>query len=103
MLGLTQRAGKAASGEVAVEQALKKRRAHLLIVAEDASGRTRERLAALAAQTSVPCYVVGTREDLGLALGKAQRAAVAVQSVDLAKGIAGILAREGLAPVAGRG
>lgn len=103
MLGLAQRAGKAASGEVAVEGALKRRKARLLIVAEDASGRTRERLAALAAQVGVPCYVVGTREELGLALGKGHRAAVAVQSADFANGIAGILSREGLAPVAGRG
>lgn len=103
MLGLAQRAGKAVSGEVAVEGALKRRKARLLIVAEDASGRTRERLAALAAQADVPCYLVGTREELGHALGKGHRTAVAVQSADFANGIAGILSREGLAPVAGRG
>ncbi|HEY8346323.1 MAG TPA: ribosomal L7Ae/L30e/S12e/Gadd45 family protein [Symbiobacteriaceae bacterium] len=103
MLGLAQKAGQAASGEVAVEEALRKRRAYLLIVAEDASQRTRERLVELAAAASVPCYVVGTREELGRALGKGHRAAVAITSAPFANGITGILTREGLAPVAGRG
>lgn len=103
MLGLVQRAGKAASGDLAVEQAIKKRRVHLLIVAEDASDRTRERLLSLAAEAAVPCYVTGTRDELGLAIGKGHRAAVAIQSEDFAKGLSEILTREGLASVAGRG
>lgn len=103
MLGLCQRAGKLASGDLAAEQALKKRKANLLILAEDASERTREKFVKLAVQTGVPCFLVGTRDELGEALGKAHRAAVAVQSKDFTKGIKGILEREGLTPVAERG
>jgi ribosomal protein L7Ae-like RNA K-turn-binding protein len=91
-----------ASGDTAVELALKKRQANLLIVAQDASERTREKFAFLAQSFGVPCYVVGTRDELGLALGKAHRATVAVQSRDFTKGIVGILEREGLTPVPGR-
>lgn len=103
MLGLCQRAGKIASGDLAAEQALKKRKANLLILAEDASDRTREKFISLAASLGVSCYSVGTRDELGLALGKAHRAAVVVQSRDFTKGIVGILEKEGLAPLSGRG
>ncbi|HWI66102.1 MAG TPA: ribosomal L7Ae/L30e/S12e/Gadd45 family protein [Symbiobacteriaceae bacterium] len=103
MLGLCQRAGKVASGDLAAEQALKKRKADLLILAEDASERTREKFIGLAASLNVPVYTVGTRDELGLALGKAHRAAVVVQSRDFKKGIVGILEKEGLTPVPGRG
>jgi ribosomal protein L7Ae-like RNA K-turn-binding protein len=103
MLGLCQRAGKTASGDLAAEQALKKRKAELLILADDASERTREKFVELAARVGVPCYCAGTRDELGEALGKAHRAAVVIQSRDFAKGIVGILEKEGLAPVTGRG
>jgi len=103
MLGLCQRAGKLASGDLAAEQALKKRKADLLILAADASERTRDKFIGLASSFRVPVYVVGTRDELGLALGKSHRAAVAVQSRDFTKGIVGILEKEGLTPVLGRG
>lgn len=105
LLGLCQRAGKAASGDVAVAEALKRRSAELLIVAEDASERTRERWFGLAARTGLPCYSVGTRDELGAALGKEHRSAVAIQSKEFAAGMVSILEREGLARVeaVGRG
>lgn len=103
LLGLCQRAGQLVSGEMAAEQALRRGHAHLVLVAGDASERTRSRFVHLAAQTGAPCYIVGTRAALGEAMGKAGRAVVVVQSRDFARGILGILRREGLAPVTGRG
>lgn len=103
MLGLCQRAGKLVSGDFAAEQALRRRKAELLILADDASERTREKFLKLAEQVGTKCYSVGTRSDLGEALGKADRAAVVIQSRDFTKGIIGILQREGLTPVAERG
>lgn len=103
MLGLCQRAGKLVSGDTAAEQALRQRKADLLILAEDASERTREKFLKLAEQAGTPCYSAGTRTALGDALGKADRAAVVIQSRDFTKGIIGILQREGLTPFAGRG
>lgn len=103
LLGLCQRAGKAASGDAAARQALRKGTADLLIIAADASERTQSRWLDLAERSGVPCYRVGTRDDLGSALGKEHRAAVAIQSHDFAQGIIGALAREGLMPITGRG
>lgn len=103
LLGLCQRAGQMASGDMAAEQALKKRKAELLILAEDASERTQEKFLELARRAGVRCYTIGTRDELGGALGKAHRAAVVVQSRDFANGIVGVLQTEGLTPVSGRG
>lgn len=103
MLGLCQRAGKLVSGDLAAEQALRRRKAELLLLAEDASQRTREKFLKLAEQSATPCYSAGTRAELGSALGKAGRAVVVIQSRDFTKGMIGILQREGLTPVAERG
>lgn len=103
MLGLCQRAGKLVSGDFAAEQALRRRKADLLILAEDASERTQEKFLELARRAGVPCYTTGTRDELGAALGKGHRAAVVIQSRDFAGNMTGILTREGLSPVEGRG
>jgi ribosomal protein L7Ae-like RNA K-turn-binding protein len=103
LLGLCQRAGKLASGDLAAEQALKKRKADLLILAEDASERTQEKFLYLAHQTGVRVYRVGTRDELGAVLGKAHRAAVVIQSRDFTNGIVKLLEQEGLTPVSARG
>ncbi|MEW8977289.1 MAG: ribosomal L7Ae/L30e/S12e/Gadd45 family protein [Symbiobacterium sp.] len=103
MLGLCQRARKLVSGDLAAEQALRRGRADLVLLATDASERTRAKFAHLAAQAGVPCYFVGTRAELGGAVGKAGRAVIVVQSRDFTRGMIGILQREGLAPVTGRG
>lgn len=99
LLGLCQRAGQIASGDVAAEQALKKRKAVLLLLAADASGRTREKYLHLSRTAGVPCYLVGTLDELGEATGKGRRAALVIQSKDFAKGIRGLFEKEGIGPV----
>ena len=42
MLSLAAKAGKVASGEFSVEKAVKSRKAHLVLVADDASGEYEE-------------------------------------------------------------
>jgi ribosomal protein L7Ae-like RNA K-turn-binding protein len=103
MLGLCQRAGKIAAGDFAAEQSLKRHKGNLLLVAADASERTQEKFLNLAKTTGVTAYLVGTRDELGSALGKAHRAAVVIQSRDFAKGVVRILEKEGLTSVTGRG
>lgn len=99
LLGLCQRAGQVASGELATEQALKRRKAALLLVATDTSERTRNRYLHLARTAGVPCYLVGSIDELGSAVGKPRRAALAILSTDFAKGIQGMIAKEGIQPV----
>ena len=73
-LGLAQKAGKTASGDMAVSEALKK--GCYAVLAEDAAPRTVEKVVALCKETHVPFTKRLTAARLGQALGKAPRAAV---------------------------
>ena len=73
-LGLAQKAGCIASGEYAVEKAVKGGLASLVIVAEDASDET-------------PLYVYGSKDDLGHCIGKEYRSMVAVLQPGFAKSV----------------
>ena len=77
-LGMAQRAGRVASGELAVEKAVKSFRAHLVIVAEDASELTKKKIRNMASFYEVPVLIYGTKETLGQSLGKEMRASAAV-------------------------
>ena len=75
-LGLAQKAGKTASGDMAVSEALKKGMGCYAVLAEDAAPRTVEKVVALCKETHVPFTKRLTAARLGQALGKAPRAAV---------------------------
>lgn len=53
-LGLAQKAGKTASGDMAVSEALKKGMGCYAVLAEDAAPRTVEKVVALCKETHVP-------------------------------------------------
>lgn len=84
-LGLAQKAGKAMSGDLAVRGALKSGKTKLLIIASDASETTKKELCLLAKEAKVEILEISTRVELGSAMGKAPRAAVAIMDVNFAK------------------
>lgn len=90
-LGLAQRAGKIASGEDAVLEALRTSKAHLTIIAGDASDRTKKMFRDKSHTYGVPMLVVSDRSLLGKALGKSERVVLAV----LDAGFADLLRRSG--------
>lgn len=77
-LGLAQRAGKLVSGEEAVEAAIRKGKVHLLIIAEDASLNTKSKFLNMARHRRIDYEILGMKEQLGMAIGKARRAVVGV-------------------------
>lgn len=77
-LGLAQKAGQIASGEFAVEKAVKSGLACLVIVASDASDNTKKKMRNMTAFYEVPIYYYGTKEDLGRCIGKEYRSMAAV-------------------------
>ena len=89
-LGLAQKAGKISSGDLGVKDALSAGKAKLLIIAADASPNTVKELKYLADKASVPVITCMQRTGLGLCIGKAPRAAVAV----LDKGFAGLIMKK---------
>lgn len=91
LLGLAQRAGKVASGEAAVKEALLRRKACLLIITEDAGKSTRRKFAGWAEREGIPVYCAGTSYELGLALGRTARVIAAVTDPNFARRIEQLL------------
>lgn len=91
LLGLAQRAGKVISGEGSVENALRKGKVKLLILAEDASANTSKLFHNMTKTAGVPIHVHGTKLELGLAIGKSQRSTIAITDMNFVRGIKGHL------------
>ena len=89
-LGLAQKAGKAVSGDFAVRGTLKSGAVELLVLAQDAAPNTKKEMYYLAEQAGVPVLELLNRAELGYAIGKAQRAAVAITD----KNFAGMLTKK---------
>lgn len=84
-LGLAQKAGKVASGDFAVRSALKSGKAKLLVVATDAAPNSKKDMYYLAEVAGVEVMELLTRNELGFAIGKAQRTALAITDLNFAK------------------
>ncbi|SCJ15560.1 Uncharacterised protein [uncultured Clostridium sp.] len=86
-IGLAARAGKAPSGEVAVEAALKGNKAFCLLVDATAAANAQKQYAQAAKFRGIPCYILEDF-DLGQAIGKPGRIVSAVTDAAFAKMIA---------------
>lgn len=78
LLGLATKAGYVVSGETGVLEAIKGGKAHLVLIAEDASDNSRKLYSDKCSFYEIPFYIRGTKEQLGHAIGKDGRSAVAV-------------------------
>lgn len=78
LVGLAFRAGKIVSGEEAVLSAVRGQKARLVLIAGDASERTKGTWENKCAYYKVPLRVAADRFELGRAMGKAHRVVVAV-------------------------
>ena len=87
MISLATKAGKTKSGEFMTEKEVKEGRAHLVIVADDASDNTKKKFQNMCTYYEVPCYDFGGKEELGRAMGKEFRASLVILDEGFAKGI----------------
>ncbi len=87
LLGMAAKAGAVSSGEFAAERAVKKGKARLLLVAEDASDNTKKQFKDMADYYGVPMYLYGSKETLGHSIGREYRASLAVENEGLARSI----------------
>lgn len=78
LLGLAYRAHKVISGEEAVIQAIRQRTATVVLLASDASDRTKKTVQNKCKSFQVPVIEVTDRGRLGQAIGKQERVLVAV-------------------------
>ncbi|MXQ54906.1 YlxQ family RNA-binding protein [Shimazuella sp. KC615] len=78
VLGLAQRARKLTLGEEFVLQSVRNGQAKLVILATDAGKNTTKKITDKCNSYDVPLLQVGTRVDLGTAVGKGERVVMAV-------------------------
>ena len=95
MLGLSAKAGKAASGAFAAEKAIKSGEAVLAIIAGDASDNTKKLYEGMCGSSGIKLVSYGTKELLGRAVGKDERTIIAITDEGFAKGLLGKLTDSG--------
>ena len=96
LLGLAAKAGKIVSGEFATENAVKAGKAFLVLTAEDASDNTKKKFRDMCTFYQVPFYSLGTKEELGIAIGKEYRASLALTDENFAVATVKKLEKTGL-------
>jgi ribosomal protein L7Ae-like RNA K-turn-binding protein len=85
LLSLSQKAGKLISGESQCERSLRAGTAKLLIVCEDASDNTKSKFNKKTFYYKTPFYIILTKDELNNAIGKQNRATIAVADNGFAK------------------
>ena len=83
-LGLCMRSGNLSSGDFAVSEAVRKRKAFLVIVALDASGNTKKKFRNMCSFYDVPILFYADQDTLGHAMGKEFRTSAAVTDAGFA-------------------
>jgi ribosomal protein L7Ae-like RNA K-turn-binding protein len=90
LLGLCRRAGRLAWGEEKSLKSIREKRAHLVLLAVDASGNTRKRIMDKCVFYSIAYVSFSTLSELGAVTGADARAVVSV----LDKGFAAAIQKE---------
>lgn len=87
LLGFAKKSSKLAAGEWAVESVMKRRKAALIILAEDCPDKRKNHWQIWCNDQGVPCYIRGTKEEYGMVLGMSPRSVIAVTDKGLAAAI----------------
>ena len=87
LIGLAMKAGNCASGEYMTESETKSGKAHLVVVAADASENTKKKFRDMCKFYKVPICFYGDKDTLGHAMGKEFRASLAILDEGFAAGI----------------
>lgn len=87
LVGLATRARKIAFGADSVEIEIKNKKIKLIIVAKDASTRTKEKFQKLSEIFDVPIIIDGTIEEISKTIGKSNKAIIGIKEENLAKEI----------------
>ena len=92
LLGLARRAGRLCVGSRETRIGLHRGEVRLVILAEDASPRDRERVFRVAVEEEVPTRVVGDRGSLGAAIGRDAVAVLGIRDAGMAGALVARLA-----------
>lgn len=87
LLGLARKAGKISFGTQSCIEAIEKRKAKLVIIAEDCSDRTKKNFEDISKIANVPIMVMGTIENISKCIGQNNKAVIVVRDENFAKEI----------------
>ena len=87
LIGLSAKAGKIEYGADAVEEAIKKKKAKLVIVSEDAATRTKENFEFLSKQQQILFAIYAKKDELSKSIGKDNKAVLAITDKNLSNEI----------------
>lgn len=87
MIGLAQKAGKLVSGDEICEVTIKSKKCFLVIIAKDASDRTKKKYNDICQYRNIKVLEFGEKEKLGSQIGKGIRSVVALKDVNFANKI----------------
>ena len=91
LLGLTAKAGKLGFGTESCLEMIFKKKAKLVIVAEDSSERTIENFKEKCKQNNIDLYIFGKKDDLSKSIGKVNKTVICIRDKNLAGAIKKIL------------
>ena len=91
LLGLATRAGKIAFGTESVIDTINKYKAKIVIVAEDASDRTKRNILRIAKENNVPARVYGDIQTISRSIVKDNKAVVCVKDINFSNEILKII------------
>ncbi len=81
------KAGKVCFGADSVEDEIKRKKVKLLIIATDASERTKNKFIQLAQKEKIPVITYEIIDNLSKAIGKSNKAIVGIKDMNFAKSI----------------
>ena len=87
LIGLSARAGKICFGTDSTKQEVEKRKAKLIIVAENSSDRTKRKFIQLCEKNNIPILIYSNIDDISKAIGKENKAVIGIKEENLAKEI----------------
>ncbi len=87
LIGLSMKAGKVIFGTEAVTEAVERKKAKLIIVAEDAADRTILNFKKLAEKQKLLFVIWGTEQELSRAIGKENKVVIGIKDKNLANAI----------------
>ena len=85
LLGLARRAGKVAFGTEMVAGLIEKRKVKLLILATDASERTKRHWKQMAKEKQIPIREIETIEEISRAIGQNNKAILGITDINFSK------------------
>lgn len=83
LLGICAKAGKVTSGADACLEDMKNKKINLIILAEDASEKTKKNYIYYGNKYNVPVVITNTTDDLSKSIGKKNRAIIGIKDINL--------------------